>query len=156
MEGIHGEALQAGNLDGLLVVAVEHAGSFAEHVDRATAGATGAENVGVENGPGGAGQVAAGDLFDESWNVDVRGAGGGAGRVETVEAAIGLRHGRLQVERRMQVTEPRGGFRMDGRLLHEGCWATQTEYPLSASEFTLCTIRGGNRSELQIPRLRSG
>ena len=35
VEGIHGEALQAGDLDGLLVVAVHDAGAFAENVDGA-------------------------------------------------------------------------------------------------------------------------
>ncbi len=104
VERIHGEALQPGDLDRLFVVAMHHAGAFAQHLHRAGAGAAGAQDVGVEDGAGGAGKVAAGDFLDEAGNIDMRGAGGGAGRIEAVEAAIGFGHRSLPVERRMQIS----------------------------------------------------
>ena len=79
--------------DGLLVVAMQDAGAFAEDIDGTGARAAFAEDVGVEDGLRGAFEVVAGDLLDEARDVDVRGAGGGAGRVEAVEAAIGFGHG---------------------------------------------------------------
>ena len=89
-ESIHGEALEAADFDGLLVVAMIDAGAFAEDVHRADAGAAGAEDVGVEDGERGAAKIVLGDFLDEARNVDVRGAGGGAGGVEAVEAAVGF------------------------------------------------------------------
>ena len=52
---------------------------------------------------GGAPQVAAGDLLDETGNVDVSGAGFHAGSVEAVEAPVGLGDRRTPVERRVKV-----------------------------------------------------
>ena len=83
-------ALQPRNLDGIAVVAMHDARAFAEHVDGAGARATAAQNVGIENAQGRSAQVAGGDALDESRNIDVGGTGSGAGRVETVEAAVGL------------------------------------------------------------------
>ncbi len=93
---LHGEALQAADRDGLLVVAMQHAGAFAEDIDGAGAGAALAENVGFEDGARGAFEVVAGDLLDEARDVDVGGAGGGAGRIEAVEAAVGFRNGAVR------------------------------------------------------------
>ena len=101
MKCVHGEALQAADLDGLLVVAMHDAGAFAQHFDGADAGTTGAQDVGIENGVRRAAQVAGGDFLDEARHVDVGGAGGGAGRIEAVEAAIGFHQHRRGVERRM-------------------------------------------------------
>src|ERR1035441_5048600 len=67
----HGVALQAADLDGQLVVAMEHAGAFAEHVHGTHAGATEAEDVGIENGLRAASQIAGRQLFDEARHVDV-------------------------------------------------------------------------------------
>ena len=106
VERVHGVALQAADLDGLPVVAVQHAGAFAQHVHRADARAAQPQNVGVENGRGRAAQVAGSDLLDEARHVDVGGAGPRARRVEAEQAAIGFGQGRLLVERRMQFGEP--------------------------------------------------
>ena len=84
---------------------MEDAGAFAEYVDGADARATGAEDVGVEDAEGGAAQVAGGDALDEAGDIDVCGAGGGAGRVEAVEAAVRLNDSGLGGERGLQLTE---------------------------------------------------
>ena len=49
----------------------------------------------------------------------MRGAGGGAGRVEAVEATIGFGDRGLPVERGMKIAEARRGLRMHRRLLHK-------------------------------------
>jgi len=54
---------------------------------------------------GRAAQIAGGDAFDEAGDIDVCWADGGAGRVEAVEAAIGLNDSGLGCERRLQLTE---------------------------------------------------
>ena len=54
------------DLDGLAIVAVHDASAFAEHLDRAGARATAAQNVGVENAQRRAAQVAGGDALDEA------------------------------------------------------------------------------------------
>ena len=41
------------------------------------------------------------DFLDEAWNVNVSGAGRGAGRVETIEAAVSFGKRRLVVEGRV-------------------------------------------------------
>ena len=102
---LHGVALQAADFDGLLIVAMHHAGAFAQDVHGTDAGATQAEDVGIENGLRGAAQIAGGDLLDEARHVDVGGAGRGARSIETVEAAVGF-HGRgLRIEGGMEVRE---------------------------------------------------
>ncbi len=102
---LHRVALQAADFDGLLVVAMHHAGAFAEHVHGADARAAQAEDVGIENGLGGAAQVAGRDLLDEARHVDVGGAGRGAGGIEAIEAAVGFHGGGLRIEGGMQIRE---------------------------------------------------
>ena len=102
IEVVHGVALQAADFDRLLVVAMHHAGAFAQHVHRTDARAAQAQNIGVENGLRRAAQIAAGDLLDEARDVDVGGAGGGAGRVEAVEAAVGFARRPLRSEAGMR------------------------------------------------------
>ena len=80
-----------------MIVAVHHASAFAEHFDRAGFSATAAKNIGVENAQRGAAKVAGADALDEARNIDMRGACAGAGRVETIQAAIGFNHGRLRL-----------------------------------------------------------
>jgi hypothetical protein len=104
-EGVHGVTLQTADFDGLLVVAMIDAGTFAENIHGTDARATGAENVGVEDGKRGAAEIALGDLFDEARNVNVGGTGRGAGSVEAVEAPVGFGEGGLMVEGRMKVRE---------------------------------------------------
>ena len=131
VERVHGEALQPCDLNGLFVVAVHHAGAFAQDLDRASAGAAGAKDVGVQDGAGGSGQVAAGDLLDKTGNIDMRGASRGAGRIEAVEAPIGFGDRGLPVQRRMEITEARRGFRMHRRLLHKRSLAAHSGDTLS-------------------------
>jgi len=76
---------------------VHYAVAFAEDIHGADSRTTQAQNVGIEDGGGGASEVAGRDLFDEARHVDVSGAGGGAGRIETEEAAIGFGHGGLGI-----------------------------------------------------------
>ena len=114
MEGVHGEALEATDFDGLLVVAVHHAGAFAEDVYGAGARATGAENVGVEDRFRGTFKIAGGNLLDELGHVDVRGASGHAGSVEAVETAMGFGDGRGFLKRRMEVRKARGNVTRGG------------------------------------------
>ncbi len=137
-EGFHGEALQAADLDRLLVVAMQHAGAFAEDIHGTGARAACAEDVGVEDGLCRAFEVIAGDLLDEARDVDVRGTGGRAGRVEAVEAAVGFSHGGRLIERRMQVRKARSNLRttsghcsknVNGSLIYRSCT------PLPAGEF---------------------
>ena len=101
----HRVALQTADLDGLLVVAMHHAGAFAKDVHGTHAGATEAEDVGIENGLGGAAQISGGDLLDEARHVDVGGAGRGTRSVETVQAAVGLHCRGLRIERGVEVGE---------------------------------------------------
>ena len=101
-------ALQAANLDRLFVIAMHHAGAFAEHGNRADAGAARPENIGVEDGHRGAAQISRGDLLDKAGNVNVGRAGGGAGRVEAVQAAVRLNHRSLRGKGRMQVRKALG------------------------------------------------
>ena len=112
-ERVHGEALQAADSDGLLVIAVRRtqAPSQSTSLSRAGAGAAFAEDIGVENSARGALEVVGGDLLDEARDVDVRWAGGGARSVETVEAAIGFRDGGGLIEGRMKVRETRSNLR---------------------------------------------
>ena len=77
----------------------------AKHVHGTHAGATEAEDIGIENGLRAAAQIAGGDLFDEARDVDLGGTGGGAGSVETVQAAVGLHQGGLRIERGVAVWE---------------------------------------------------
>ncbi len=52
------------------------------------------------------------DALDEAGHVDVGGAGGGAGRVKTVQAAVGLNDGGLRRERRLELAEPLAQLRI--------------------------------------------
>jgi hypothetical protein len=90
VEGVHGVALQAADLDGFLIIEIEHAGAFAENIHRADAGTAQAQDVGVEDGQGRATDIFVGDLLDETRHVDVRGAGRGTRGVETEQAAVGF------------------------------------------------------------------
>ena len=105
VEKVHGVALQASDLDRLLIVLVHDAGAFAQNVDRTDARAAQRQNVRIQNGLGRSAQVAAGDLLDEARHIDVRGAGARAGRVEAVEAAVGFHHRGARFERRMDLGE---------------------------------------------------
>ena len=119
-DGFHRETLQAADGDGLLVVAMQNAGTFAKDIHGTGARAALAENVGIEDGLGGAFEVVGGDLLDEARDVDVRGASSGTGCVEAVEATIGFSHSRRLVEGRMQIRKARSNFRTSRTLLEEG------------------------------------
>ncbi len=87
---IHGVALQAANFDRLFFLLVHHAGAFAENFGGANAAAAVSEDIGFENYAGGAAQIVGGDFFYEGGDVNVRGAGDGAGRVKAEKAAGGF------------------------------------------------------------------
>lgn len=121
MEAVHGEALKAADLDGLFGVVMEDAGAFTENLDGTGAGATGAEDVGIEDGACGAFEIACGDLFNEAGDVNVGGAGGGAGGVEAKEAAVGFYGRGWGIEGRPDVLEARRDFGCLRRLLCKAC-----------------------------------
>ena len=114
VKSIHGVTLQQRDLDRLAILAMQHACAFAEHVHRADARTTGAQNICVENAQGRAAQIAGGDALDEAGHIDVRRTGGRAGRVEAVEAAIRLNHSGLRRERRLQLAEAFAQLRIVG------------------------------------------
>ena len=87
---VGGMTLKPADLDRILFQVEHHAGAFAEHLRGADAGAARPEHVGLEDRPGGPGQVVGGDLADERGNIDPRGAGHDARSVETEEAATRL------------------------------------------------------------------
>src|ERR1019366_3325551 len=80
-------------------------GAFAEDIDGTHAGATEAEDVGVENGLRAAAQIAGGDLLDKARHVDVGGAGGGARSIEAIQAAVGFDHRGWRIEGGVEVRE---------------------------------------------------
>jgi hypothetical protein len=122
VEGIHGIPLQTADLDGLLIVSVQHARALAEHFHGADARAACTEHVGFEDRPRRPRQIVAGDLLDEARHVDVRGAGLHAGRVKAVETAVGFDDGGGRGKRRMQVGKARCDLRRRGRLCDEVGW----------------------------------
>ncbi len=103
LDVVGGVALEAADLDGLLVTVLEHAGALAEHLGRADAGAGGAEDVGGEDGAGGADRVAGGDFPDERRDVDAGRARHDARGIEAVEAARGLDERLLRPQGRLEV-----------------------------------------------------
>ncbi len=80
---ISGEPLQPANLDGTAIKLLDHTGAFTEHFGGADPGATGAEDVGAEDGPGGGGRIVARDFADERGDINARGAGADAGSIKT-------------------------------------------------------------------------
>jgi hypothetical protein len=98
-------ALQQADLDGLVLVGVAHAGLLAQDLRRADTGAHAAEDVLLQDGPGGAAQIVLGDALDEGRDVDPGGARGDARRVVAVVAAIGLDQRLDAIERRMGLAE---------------------------------------------------
>ena len=86
---IHGVTLQPADGDGL-VIRTQDAGAFAQLLHGANARTGCAEQIGREYGVGRAFEIARGNFLDKAWNVDVRGARVGTGRVVAEEAAVGL------------------------------------------------------------------
>ena len=86
-------ALQAANGDGRVGLGVAHAGLFAQHLGGADPGAHAAQRVGFQNRACRTPQIAVGNALDEAGHVDVGGAGGLAGRIKAVQAALGFEHG---------------------------------------------------------------
>ena len=103
------------DLDWVAIVAVHDAGALAEHFDRAGPRTTATQYIGVENAQRRTAQIAGGDALDEAGNVDVRGAGGGAGRVEAVKAAMRLDQGGLRRERRLDFAKALAEQRIVGQ-----------------------------------------
>ena len=87
---IDGVALQPADLNRLLALFVHHAGAFAKHFGGAHAPAAFAQNIRGKNHARGAAQIAGRNFLDERGNVDMRGAGNRARRVEAVKAPRGF------------------------------------------------------------------
>ena len=119
MQSVHGIALQTADLNGLLVVAVQHAGALAQHLHRAGSGTAQAKNVGVKNCLRGAFEIVVRDLLDEARHVDMRGAGLRTRRVEAKQAAVGFSERGRTIKWRMKVREARRNLRRAGCLLQK-------------------------------------
>jgi hypothetical protein len=105
VEEIHGVSLKKRNLDWFAMIAMHNACALAKHFNRAGPRTAPAKNVRVENTQGRTAQVAGSNAFDKSGNIDVGGAGRGAGRVKAVQAAVSLNDGCLRRKRRLQFAE---------------------------------------------------
>lgn len=103
---VHRVTLQAANRHRLALLRVAHAHRLAQVLGRADPRAHAAQRVGFQNGAGRAAQVAVGDALDERRHLNVGRAGGGAGRVVAIQAALGFQHGlrRGQARRRIGKT----------------------------------------------------
>ena len=95
--------MESADFHGAAIGVAHDASAFAEDFGGTNAGAARAEDVGVENGAGGAGGIAAGDFPDEGRNVNAGGAGFDAGSVETKKAAPGFDGGILGREGGLEV-----------------------------------------------------
>jgi hypothetical protein len=89
--------LEESDLDGLVFVP-EHTRSLTKDFGGANARTTRAENVGCEDRFGSGGDFAGGYFFDESGNVDTRGAGVNAWCIIAIEAALRLSESGLVAE----------------------------------------------------------
>src|SRR6185312_11182249 len=142
MQRVHGEALQPSNLNRLFVIAVHHAGTFTQHLHRAGARTAGAQNIRIQNRLCRTHQIAAGDLLDELWHIDMRGTGLHTWRIETVEAAVRLWHSRLFIEGRMQIWKTCRYLRRRLRLLLKtGCFTHRSPSFLCPSPSRLRNAR---------------
>ena len=110
--------------------------------------ATAAQNVGIEDAQRRTAEIAGGDALDEAGNVDVGGAGSGAGRVETVEAAIGLDRGSLRRERRLELAEAlaQAADRRAGSLCSSSSSGTARSHRILQTELHAEATRGPYRS----------
>ena len=106
LEGVHRVTLQPGNLDRRVVVAMHHACAFAEHFHRAGLRTACAKNIRIQNPQCRTAQIPGADALDKARNVDMRGAGAGAGRVKAIQATIGFNDCSLRLQRRLDVAEP--------------------------------------------------
>lgn len=121
---LHGAPLEPADGDRLLVVTLQHAGSFAQHINRTYSRTTAAQNVRVQDGKGCPRQVIASDLLNKPGDVDVRGTHGRARRIKAIQAAIGLGESFMRFEgwvpvgktaRHLRIVpEPVSGRRRDG------------------------------------------
>ena len=103
---VGGVALRAGRCwTGLPSCAVAHAGTLAQDLGRADAGAAAAQDVGLEDGERRTLDVVGLDAADEARDVDAGRAGLDAGRVVAEVAAAGVDQRPLAVERRVQLVE---------------------------------------------------
>ena len=105
MEGIHRVALQPGNLDRGMIVAMHYAGAFAKHLDRTGLRTAAAQNIRIENAQRRTAQIARTNALDEARHVDMRGASASAGRIKTIQAAVCFNHRSLWRERRLDIAE---------------------------------------------------
>src|SRR5882757_742125 len=112
MQRVHREPLQPRDLNGLLVIAMHHAGSLAQNLDRTRPGTTRAQNIRIEDRASRTGKITAGDLLDEPRHINMSRTSRGTRRIKTVEATICLRHRSLPVKWRVQIAEAFHHLRM--------------------------------------------
>ncbi len=102
---VGGKTLQRADLDRFVLGGVAHTGLLAQNLGRADPRAHAAQGVGLQNGVGRAAHIAIRDTLDEAGHIDAGGAGGLAGGVEAVVAAVGLVFGLKHREWRVRVAK---------------------------------------------------
>src|SRR5260370_2845734 len=129
---VHRKPLQPRNLNGLLVITMHHAGSFAQHLHRTRPSTTRTQNIRVEDGTRRTGKIAASDLLNEARHINMGRTRHCARRVKTVEAAVRLRHSSLPVKWRVQIAEAFYHLRMCRHALTKGR-SLAHQYPIASS-----------------------
>jgi hypothetical protein len=131
MQRIHRETLQLPDSNRLLVVAMHHAGTLAQHIHRTRARTTGSQDVRLKNGPRRAFQIPARYLFDKPRDIDVGRARASAGGIEAVQTSTRLNNRRAMTERRMQVRKTSNYIRVIGCLRQKIEWFTHRRLAIS-------------------------
>jgi hypothetical protein len=102
---IHRPSLKTSDRDRRFVQTVEHAGSFAQHFDRANTGTGKAQYVGIEDSARRTIQISGSNLFDEPRHVDMRGTRCRAGCIVAVKAPPGFQNRGLRRQRGMKIVK---------------------------------------------------
>ena len=97
--------LQLGDLNRRSIIAMHDARAFAQHLYRANARTAPRQHIRFENATRRTAQIAAGNPLDEPRNINVRGAGNHAGRIEAIETSVRFNHRNLFRQRCMQLAK---------------------------------------------------
>jgi hypothetical protein len=100
MKVVHRMPLKQRNLDRLVILPMQNARTFAQHVDWTYTRATRPQDIGVQNADRGAAQISRRDALDKSRHIDMRWARRSTRSIETIQAAIGLNHAPAFADRR--------------------------------------------------------
>ena len=103
-------ALQPANFDRFALGGFADTGLFAQGFGRADPGAHAPQNVLAQDGSGGRFGRTGGDLANEQWNVDGRGAGRDARGVVAEITAVGGHRSLVGIQRRVQIGEVGGNL----------------------------------------------